>query len=74
MAGGEVIWYIPRMASKRSGTTRSYQERLAAGRPTATFSLPTETLDLLVELANHHKLSKSAVVDLAIRELAKKIR
>ena len=62
------------MASTRSGTNRSYEERKAGGRPTATFTLPTSTLDLLSDLAARHNLSKSAVVDLAVRELAKKMR
>lgn len=58
----------------RSGTSRSYEERKAKGRPNVTISLPTETVALLAELAEHHGLSRSAVIDLAVRELAKKRR
>ena len=60
--------------SSRSGTSRSYAERLAAGRPNVTFSLPVDTVAMLARLAEYHKLSRSAVVDLAIRELEKKMR
>ena len=58
----------------RSGTSRSYAERAAAGRPLVSFTLSTETKELLAELAKHHNLSRSAVVELAVRELAKKMR
>lgn len=61
-------------AKTRSGTSRSYAERAAKGRPNVTFSLPEDTVILLRELAEHHNLSRSAVVDLAIRELSKKRR
>ena len=58
----------------RSGTTRSYAERKAAGRPIVAVTLPDDAIALLKELAEHHNLSRSAVVDLAIRELSKKMR
>lgn len=58
----------------RSGPSRSYAERKAAGRPIVAVTLPTDTIALLAELATHHNLSRSAVVDLAIRELSKKMR
>lgn len=58
----------------RSGTSRSYAERAAKGRPNRTFSMADETNELLEKLAAHHGLSRSAVVELAIRELAKKLR
>jgi metal-responsive CopG/Arc/MetJ family transcriptional regulator len=58
----------------RSGTSRSYAERMAKGRPNVTISLPTETIELLSELQEHHGLSRSAVIDLAVREFAKKRR
>lgn len=58
----------------RSGTSRSYAERVAAGRPNVTVSMAQETKDILEELAEHHNLSRSAVIDLAIRELRKKMR
>ena len=58
----------------RSGTSRSYEERKAKGRPNVTISLPTETIQLLAELQEHHGLSRSALIDLAVREFAKKRR
>lgn len=58
----------------RSGTSRSYAERVAKGRPNVTISLPNETIELLAELQEHHGLSRSAVIDLAVREFAKKRR
>lgn len=58
----------------RSGTSRSYEERAKAGRPNVTFSLPMSAVVSLERLAEHHGLSKSAVVALAIAELEKKIR
>jgi hypothetical protein len=51
----------------RSGTSRSYADRVAKGRPNVTISLPTETIELLAELQEHHGLSRSAVIDLAVR-------
>lgn len=56
---------------KRSGTSRSYADRVAKGRPNVTFSLPAEAIAILVELAERRGLSRSAVVDLAVRELDK---
>ena len=58
----------------RSGTTRTYAERLAAGRPTVSVTLTTEDLAVLAGLSERHGLSRSAVISLAIRELAKKRR
>jgi hypothetical protein len=58
----------------RSGTSRTYAQRAAAGRPNVTLSLTSEVVALLAELAEHLRLSRSAVVDLALRELAKKKR
>jgi predicted transcriptional regulator len=58
----------------RSGTTRSYAERKDAGRPLVTFTLTLETKAIIQELAEHYNLSRSAVVELAVRELQKKMR
>jgi hypothetical protein len=58
----------------RSGTSRSYADRMAKGRPNVTISLPTETLELLSALCEHHGLSRSAMIDLAVREFSKKRR
>ena len=58
----------------RSGTSRTYAERKAKGRPNVTISLPSETVEQLTTLAANTGLSRSAVIDLAIRELAKKIK
>lgn len=57
---------------RRSGTSRSYAERAAKGRPNRTFSMSEDTDKLLDRLAEAHNLSRSAVVDLAVRELAKR--
>jgi hypothetical protein len=62
------------MASKRSGTQISYADRKASGRPNVTYILPEETVAQIVRMAGRLNLSRSAVVDLAVRELAKKIR
>jgi len=59
-------------ANPRQGTSRSYAERKAKGRPNVTVSMATETVEILSALAERYGLSRSAVVDLAIRELAKK--
>ena len=58
----------------RSGTSRSYADRAAAGRPNVTLSMSMETRDMLAIMADFYNLSRSAVVDLAIRELHKKMR
>lgn len=58
----------------RSGTSFTYAERKARGRPTSTYSLSNETIAALAELAEHLQLSKSAVIELAVRELQKKYR
>jgi hypothetical protein len=55
-----------------SGTSRSYAERAAKGRPNVTLSMSTSTSDLLSRLAESYKLSRSAVVELALRELEKR--
>lgn len=65
---------VATIKKSRSGTSRSYAERKAKGRPNVTFALPLEAISLLSELASHYNLSRSAVVDLAIRELSKKMR
>ena len=58
----------------RSGTTRSYAERKEAGRSIVSHTMTDEAKALLSELATHHGLSRSAVLELAIRELHKKMR
>lgn len=58
----------------RSGTSYTYAERKAKGRPTSTYSLSSETLALLTELSERLELSRSAVIELAVRELQKKYR
>lgn len=58
----------------RQGTSRTYAERKAKGRPNVTVSMAAETVEILSGLAERYGLSRSAVVDLAIRELAKKPR
>ncbi|HVJ92315.1 MAG TPA: ribbon-helix-helix protein, CopG family [Labilithrix sp.] len=58
----------------RSGTTRSYAERAAKGRPLVSFTLSFETKEIIQQLADHYNLSRSAVVELAVRELQKKMR
>ena len=59
-------------SGSRSGTSRSYADRVAKGRPNVTFSLPAETIEILKKLAARRGLSRSAVVDLAVRELAER--
>ena len=56
----------------RSGTTFTYAERKKRGRPTSTYSVSNETIAMLSELADRLELSKSAVIELAVRELQKK--
>lgn len=58
----------------RSGTSFTYAERKKRGRPTSTYSLANETLAMLDDLAERLELSKSAVIELAVRELQKKYR
>ena len=60
--------------TSRSGTTFTYAERKARGRPLSTFTLSNETKAMLEELAERLHLSRSAVVELAVRELQKKYR
>lgn len=54
----------------RSGTSRTYAERRDAGRPNRTFSLAADLDELISTLAKARQISRSAVVDLAVRELA----
>ncbi len=56
----------------RSGTSRSYAARAAAGRPNVTFSLATETVEMIARLSESLGLSRSAVVSLAIAQLDRK--
>ncbi len=58
----------------RSGPSRTYAERLAAGRPIVSLTLTSDVVKLLAELAELYQLSRSAVVALALTELAKKKR
>lgn len=55
---------------KKSGTSRTYQERKTAGRPNVTISMSVHTRQLLYALASRLGISMSKVVDIAIRELA----
>jgi hypothetical protein len=62
---------LPRKPPKvHSGTSRSYAERVAKGRPNVTFCLPQETVDLLAALADREGLSRSALVEKAVRAFA----
>ena len=65
---------MPDMTKTRSGTSRSYAERAKKGRPNVTLSMSEDCNSLLSDLAERMNLSRSAVVELAVRELAKKIR
>jgi hypothetical protein len=56
----------------RSGTSRSYGERVKAGRPNVTLSLTTETVEMIARLSESLGLSRSAVVTLAIEQLDRK--
>lgn len=58
----------------RSGTSRSYAERIAKGRPNRTFSLSDEVDWLINRLAAKLGKSRSAVIDEAVHDLAKKHR
>ena len=68
---GKRAGYLKRIkkAESRSGTSRTYAERVAKGRPNVTFSLPQETVDLLTRLAAHTGLSRSQVVARALAEM-----
>jgi len=58
-------------ARKRSTPRRKSQS--GRNRPLATFSLSPEALELLEQLATHHLgVSKSAVVEMAIRAAARR--
>lgn len=56
----------------RSGTTLTYAQRKAGRRPVVTLTPAAETLTRLAALASRLGLSRSAVVDLAVAELAKR--
>lgn len=58
----------------RSGTTFTYAERKAKGRGISSFTLSDECKNIIEGLAFNLRLSKSAVVELAVRELLKKYR
>jgi hypothetical protein len=58
----------------RSGPSMSYSDRKAKGRPTVSVTMATDTIELLAKLAEHYGLSRAAVVELALRELSKKVR
>jgi metal-responsive CopG/Arc/MetJ family transcriptional regulator len=58
--------------SKAKPAFMSYAERKKNGRPTVTFSLPETTVDEIERIAERLKLNRSAVVDLAVRELGKR--
>lgn len=58
----------------RSGTTFTYAERKAKGRAISSVTLSDEAKSILKELADHLQLSRSAVIELAVRELQKKYR
>jgi hypothetical protein len=65
------------MATKkksRSGTTRTYAERKAAGRGLVSLTMSDETKALLDELAQALGISRAATVELALREFDKKRR
>lgn len=74
MCNADSLSDVSTTKKSRSGTSRTYEERLAGGRPNVTFSLPLSAVEALSRLAEHYKLSRSAVVALAITELEKKIR
>jgi hypothetical protein len=54
---------------RRSGATPSYAERVAAGKPSVTYVLSRETVDMIERLSDYHHLPKSKIVELAVREL-----
>jgi hypothetical protein len=56
----------------RSGTTFTYAERKAKGRAISSFTLSDEAKAILAGLAERLELSRSAVIELAVRELQKK--
>jgi predicted transcriptional regulator len=47
---------------------------MASGRPITSFTLSLEAREIIGQLAEHYNLSRSAVVELAVRELQKKMR
>ena len=61
-----------RSMTKRSGTSRSYEDRKNKGRPNVTFSLLEATVQEISELAETIGISRSAVVSLAVSELKKR--
>lgn len=60
--------------TNRSGTSRTYADRVAKGRPNVTFSMATDVSELISKLAARLNLSRSAVVEQAVRDLSKKCR
>ena len=56
------------MASKRSGTSRTYAERKASGQPNVTLSLEQAVVDALQLLAEADGTTKSQVVRKAIKD------
>ena len=61
----------PSKKKSRSGTSRTYAARRDAGRPNRTFSMATDVDELISSLAKTRDVSRSAIVELAVRELAK---
>ena len=58
----------------RSGPSLGQADRMRTGRPITSFTLSLEVRELLAQLAKHYNLSKSAVVEMAVKELSKKIK
>ncbi len=59
--------------SSRSGTSCTYGERMARGYPNKTYSLPQDVVDLIETMAEDRGLSRSRVVEEAIRSYAEDI-
>ncbi len=57
----------------RSGSSRTYEDRMAKGKPNRTFSLDTETDELINRVCAARGLSRSQVVCEAVKVFAKKI-
>ena len=58
--------------SSRSGTTLTYAARLDGGRPTISVTATTATIELMRALGTRLNLNRSALIELAIREFAKR--